>query len=160
MSIWIPSPILVVLSQGGAGGAGLYQPDKEKRIQHGCDRNTWEESVQGWTRQAMGYSRDPLMGSGRFSAKATLLLEDILRKQFDWVVLWGAEEPRFKMQLSYSLANLWLVTAGQNPHICSSQQLLISRVAVWEFAGHLVGGSIWQLREAACDRLSLILYNV
>lgn len=82
MSVWILPLILVVLSQGGACGAGLYHPDKEKRIQHGCDGNPWEESVQGWTRKAMGYSRDPLMGSGRFSAKAILFLEDSLTKQF------------------------------------------------------------------------------
>lgn len=89
MSSWILPPILVVLSQGGAHGAGLYRPDKEKRIQHGCEGNPWDESVQGWARRAVGYSWDPLMGSGRFGAKVTLLLEDILMKPFDWIACEG-----------------------------------------------------------------------
>lgn len=88
-SSWILPPVLVALSQGGVRRAGLYQSDKEKRIQHGCEGNPREESVQGWARRAVGYSRDPLMGSERFSAKATLLLEDILMKPFDWVACEG-----------------------------------------------------------------------
>ncbi|RLW12965.1 hypothetical protein DV515_00000467 [Chloebia gouldiae] len=43
---------------GRAGGAGLHEPDKEKRIQCGCEENPQEENVQGWARQA-GHSTDP-----------------------------------------------------------------------------------------------------
>lgn len=67
------------------------------------------------------------MGSGRFNAKATL--EDILMKPFDWVACEGLRSQGSKCRLSYSLANLGLVTLGQIPHIYSSQQLLIFRVA-------------------------------
>ncbi|TFK12456.1 pecanex-like protein 3 [Platysternon megacephalum] len=35
-------PLLSPLSEGGEDDAGLYQPDKEKRIQNGCGEDPWE----------------------------------------------------------------------------------------------------------------------
>lgn len=80
-----PAPVLTVLLQGGVHGAGLHQPDKGKRIQCGCEGNLQEESVQGWAGRAVGYSRDSLMGSGRFSAKVTLV-SYVGMKLAGWVV--------------------------------------------------------------------------
>lgn len=84
----IQPTIVVSLLQGRACGAGLYEPDKEKRIQCGCEENPQEENVQGWARQAVGHSRDPLMGSVRFNTKETPL-EDTLLELFDWVACEG-----------------------------------------------------------------------
>lgn len=37
--------ILISLLQGRACGAGLYEPDKEKRIQCGCEENPQEKNL-------------------------------------------------------------------------------------------------------------------
>jgi len=108
MSSWILLPILVVLSRGRARGAGLCRPDKEKRIQHVCGGNPWEESEPSWARRAVGYGRDPLMGSRRFGAKATLLLGDILMKQFDRVACEGLRSQGSKCsEVTHSLISGW-----------------------------------------------------